>query len=671
MSAVAEAEVLPWLPQAWLEGISAGKYQERKRAKSGKTTQKAWIRGRPDSTGEPCSMMQNGLDKTIENRDGAAHDWMVRRTDHLIKYAYEGHRGLSTVLNTIHEHFVKQVHDDRMEARARGEQTGTLRTPDEASREFERAVYGTVDSMIAEAEEAGLKSGGAAGCSCWDEPEDIGWGTGGEALPPHKYEFDEDGTAKQIRDVTNSRLAWVEGDQRWLAYLPATGLWEGERNIAGHEAYRVVRQRIKSDYELQKEHAKELLAASSDDAEMVAERAGRMYKWYKDLGNSAKFNGVLNLAKTHSGIWHGISEWDQGEDLLATGDGKVIVLTDEGVDVRDARPEDRLVKHTPTGYFPDARCPDWESYLKTSIPDEELRWWVQRMFGSALYGANLEQMFVFLHGKTGSGKSTMVEAIGAAVGEHYAGTNDLSLFKSKLEATGRPDILKMISMRFAFASEAGAEWKLHNDELKKLTGGDRVSARANHGNDFIDRVPHFTPFVATNTPPTIIGADAALWRRLFVVPFDHPPARLDRGLTRRLRSQPTSQAAILRWLLDGWAGYCSQGLRDDVPLAVLERTREFKGGVSLEHTWLYESCDFNPEFKESGPALHRDYVAWCTANGINNEKNGLMNNVAFGKFLGRQGFEAKQWKDPETKKKVNGWLGIRLKEGPNIKSQIS
>ena len=71
-----------------------------------------------------------------------------------------------------------------------------------------------------------------------------------------------------------------------------------------------------------------------------------------------------------------------------------------------------------------------------------------------------------------------------------------------------------------FPVEVGNRNRLHSDVIKRLTGGDSISARALYSNVVVQQIPMFTPIIATNSMPTIEDGDAALWRRLLVLPFD-------------------------------------------------------------------------------------------------------------------------------------------------------
>lgn len=664
----ATAEVLPYLPQSWLDGINAGEYKQRSRVKANRSRQMAWIKERPASKGDPCKVMAADLEKTVEllEEGGSAHDRTNERVYRLIALAYEGHRGLFTALKRLSKVFTDTVSADRRADRDAGRATGTIRSTDEARREFQRMWTGAVNLMLGNASEAENPIGeGAAACSCWDEPEGLGWSSdgGGSAGDPYSYPLTDIGNAEQIRDMVDGKLVWSEGLKSWLGYNEETGLWDGEGDVLGVQAAMRLAPRVMAAAEQRWVNFNELEKAGkgeSSDAAIAKAQANKLSKHAERCGSRTVINAALELMQSLPGVGVDAGSWNANPRLLGTGDGNVIELNDDGVSVRPATEADRLRKRTAVPYVPGATDPAWTDYLDTFIPDLELRAWVQQLFGYALYGGNPERALVFLHGDSSTGKSTIVEAVGAAIGD-YGGTFDLSVFRQNLDAGGRPDIVRLMGQRVALASETSFEHPLHNDQLKRLTGGDRISARMLYGNSFVDSVPQFTPFVATNATPRIEGADQATWRRILAVPFDEQvdPAKDDMTARDSLRTSPAAQAAVLAWCVSGWEAYVKAGrdLRGNAPREVSLRTMSFRESVSDFHQWLAECTDQGPTESEGATRLFDSYKSWCAANSIDR----IMSLTAFGRKLTGEGFQKK-------KLKVDGSLvwarqGLRLAHG--------
>jgi putative DNA primase/helicase len=666
------AAVLPWLPTGWLEGIAAGDYVERARGEVGGLKKAwAWIKKRPDAKGELCSVMQAALDKGYENLEygGSAHDELTDRSYQLLSLAVEGHRGAYVALVAFGRRFVDTVSGERRADALAGKEVGTIRGPEEARREVGRAVLGAVRLMLGhlnqpEMVEAGMADGASA-CACWFEPESVGADglvvrqSSGLAKDPYEYELTETGNAQQLVDLVDGALVWVPGEKSWFSYDDEHHAWRGDEAVGVQWAMRLA-PRVKAAAEQRFAAASGLDNQKNDnsafsDADLAIKQAGKLFQWADRCGSRANIAATLDLAKSLPGVLVGAERFDANGNLLGVGAGEVLEFNDDGLVVRKAEREDYLTKTTGVPYVPGAKDELWENYLETFIPDLRLRDYVQRLLGYSLTGGNPRRLLVFLHGPTSSGKSTLVEAVAASLGK-YGGPVGVSVFRDKQNDAPRPDLLDALRLRVAFSSEAGAEQHLHNDQIKRLTGGDSIAVRNMHDRVMQHLTPQFVPFIATNEPPHIENADAALWRRMLAVPFDVQVAgNGDDPLAReRLRTSAGGRAAVLAWLVAGWEAYRERGL-DDVPQMMVDRALEFRGEVSDFHAWFYTNVEFDPKARVEVGALYEMYRATMLSAG----ETKYLNSRQFGQHVSAElGTKAKQeW---HKGKNAKFRLGIKL-----------
>lgn len=659
---------LPWLPQGWLDGIAAGDYVERARGtvRSSKAAF-TWIKARPASRGEPCKMMLADLQKAeeslLESSGGGAHDSLVNWSYRLIANGAEGHRGCHTAVVRLGRAFVREVAERRRSASLDGEEAGTVRAEGEARREVGRAVVGAVRLMLGELNqphmvEAGL-SEGAAACSCWDAPAD----DPPAAKAPGDYELGELGFAEHLLDVVGGpdapELIWVPETKRWYGWNADKFVWESPSADLGMLNARRLAPRVR----LAIDQTYESLAGMEESDSEYQRRAAQLKKLFRaheQLNQHNTLKRTLEQLSTWPQVLVNERRLDASERYLMCPDGKLIELNDDGFHVRDGHMTDYVTATTAAPYVPGARDPEWESYLDTFIPDLEVRAFVQRLLGYALLGRNSRRLLVFFQGPTSTGKSTILEAAGAALGS-LSGSFDVSVFRQKADATPRPDLLRVMKLRLGFTSEAGAAQHLHADQIKRMTGGDSISARALFSNEYTDRVPAFTPFIATNDAPHIEEADAALWRRMYAVPFDvqvgvkksdgSVGAADDTEARDRLRASSSARAAVLSWMLEGWNLYCERGL-NDVPPAVTERTELLRTQVSDFHGWFHETLEITGKETDwvSSARLYTAYRDAMTAGYVREAK--LLTALEFGHKLTKEGV-------PEAKgrrKRVEGKL---------------
>jgi putative DNA primase/helicase len=275
-----------------------------------------------------------------------------------------------------------------------------------------------------------------------------------------------------------------------------------------------------------------------------------------------------------------------------------------------------------------------------------------------LYGGNPERVIVIAKGPTTSGKTTFAEVVANALGD-YASPYNLSLLKEKMEEGGRADVIDVLNRRFIVASEASAAWNLHADRIKLVTGGEKLSARRLNSNEYIKRVPEFTPWITTNSIPTIPGADQALWRRLKLAsfPISIDEDKIDTTLRRRLLT-PEAQRAILAWCLDGWERYTRVGLKD-APVAVVQAAMQARNEMNELGQFIQDACEegeADDGYVVSTNAIFDEYQNWVVEN--SDERN-RYNKITFGRAMGARGIvQGRRYVDG---KQQRAWMGIRLR----------
>jgi len=113
-------------------------------------------------------------------------------------------------------------------------------------------------------------------------------------------------------------------------------------------------------------------------------------------------------------------------------------------------------------------------------------------------------------------------------------------------------------VRFAACIETASGRRLDEARMKRLTGGDRVTARRMR-EDFWSFRPTHKLALATNHKPVVATTDHGTWRRQRLVPFtvQIPDEPQDKPLPEKLRAE---LPGILRWALEGCQGWQRDGL---------------------------------------------------------------------------------------------------------------
>ena len=273
--------------------------------------------------------------------------------------------------------------------------------------------------------------------------------------------------------------------------------------------------------------------------------------------------------------------------------------------------------NTAVRLVPSAKHPGWTKFLDKFLPDPELRRFTQKVLGYSLVDGNPEKIVVFLWGPSNTGKTTILEACGAALGD-YGGTIDAGALFGKPNRRGlAPELIDSFFRRFVFMSEVGDTHVLSANAIKQATGNDTQKNRLLFSNEMISGSPKFTPYISTNTVPEVKGSDKALAHRLVVIPFlsENKPSKVK--WEEDVRRNPEIQSAVLAWLLEGCRMYLREGLdRDSFLDQVREASAEFASDVDPVSEFISEKLTTGVEGEIVEDQIWVLWQEWCLVRGL-------------------------------------------------------
>lgn len=337
----------------------------------------------------------------------------------------------------------------------------------------------------------------------------------------------------------------------------------------------------------------------------------------------ARIRASIDLAASEPGVAIDASAFDGQSWRLNAANGIVDLRTGELL------PHDREALHSrmvAVDFDPAAPAPRWRRFVdEVTCGDRELANYLQRALGRALTGDTSDQCFHLLHGIGANGKSLMLATVAHVAGS-YAHHAPISLLLQKQSGAASNDVADLQGRRLVVLSEANEGDRVDGGLLKRLTGGEPVTARRLYF-EWQTFEPQAAIFWAVNDMPRLDANDAALWRRARVVPFDRAFAgdEQDPGLAATLRAEA---AGILAWLV---AGACQ-------PLASCEAVERATNGERAEQDaiglFINEACETGRGFSEEVGCLYFAFQAFANDNG-----GAAMTPRVFGKALSRRGFQ--------------------------------
>lgn len=291
---------------------------------------------------------------------------------------------------------------------------------------------------------------------------------------------------------------------------------------------------------------------------------------------------------------------------------------------RAARPEDLLTSTTNFTFNPEdviygqRHLQEWDDLLRGWFPNPDIRQYVQRLLGYAVFGNADQKLFVVAHGRPNSGKSAFFNNLQRLL-DRYAVT-----IPSTGIVTLRGRVSDERNLAFAFAhgtklliaSETPPDARFNLDVLKAVTGGDPIIVRR-MGENGVALTNHGTLILMTNHMPANDSLDDALWKRLVVLPFENefPPNTPGTITPTRLAKLLDEYSfEVLNWLVRGYTSFLRGGLRapEALDLAKLE--------VQEDQDWLgqFLSDHVQPTEEDVPPleflAIYEMYKAWSHVN---------------------------------------------------------
>jgi putative DNA primase/helicase len=373
------------------------------------------------------------------------------------------------------------------------------------------------------------------------------------------------------------------------------------------------------------------------------EKSKREIAWSFQSENLHKVDAALEIARSLPPISDD-GAWDADPWLLGVANGVVNLKTGK---LRAERQDDRITKHSPVHFVPEASCPRFQLFLDEVFNgDPALIDYKQRCFGYCLTGSVGEQCVFCWHGSGANGKSTLGEVLRYILGD-YA----VNLPFSALEMKNRNsnDLVALAGARLATAAETNEGVRLNEARIKTLTGCDPITARRLYHESFTFEPTHKL-ILSFNHKPVIADDSHGMWRRMRLTPFTRQfqPEEQDKNLLEKLKAEGPG---ILALAVRGCLLWQKHGL--GMPPAVAAATAAYRAECDHLGQFINDRCVAEPGGTVTSAALWQCYQAWTTLY----DEVPLSRQV-FAERLEKRGFRPKRAGHGGT----HTWEGIRLRE---------
>lgn len=396
--------------------------------------------------------------------------------------------------------------------------------------------------------------------------------------------------------------------------------WTGKCWIKDHETT-IVRKYANKFIEILKSEAKQIMQKIKDsemeEDEDTGEDLEKVYdaamKNINRVSNKAGKDAMISEFKALYDIPVQSDVFNQDKYLLNTDSGIIDLKTGE---VRPFDPKYMQSKSTNIKVSYD-EPKLWIKFLKDIFyrgenkqeDTKEIVDCVQLCLGYSLCGSTREQIMFLLYGGGSNGKSTFTDVVGKMMGDYGDSIASENLMQQRTANNSAIySIAKLQGCRFLETGETEEGGRFAEAMVKRLTGGDQISAQFKYGNEFSFR-PQFKLWMSTNNRPIIRGTDLGIWRRIFPFPFirSFTEEQKDKDLPDKLEKE---LPMILGWAIKGFQKYQQIG-GIKMPECLKPEYKDYKVKMDVITQFIEKNCTVIKGYNTKVSTLFKNYKEWA------------------------------------------------------------
>jgi P4 family phage/plasmid primase-like protien len=343
--------------------------------------------------------------------------------------------------------------------------------------------------------------------------------------------------------------------------------------------------------------------------------AARVPKQAKELLSAATVAAVERLARSDERLVATTEQWDLDIYLLNTPGGVVDLKTGT---IRPSTAEDYMTKITGVAPAVDdtgqlvVDCPLFLKFLGEIFPKDPVETpnFLQRASGYSITGSIEEHVLLFGYGTGRNGKGTYLSIQAHVLGDYHKSA-EVETFLATRNERHSTELARLAGARLVTASEPEDHQRWATARVKKLTGGDPITARFMRADDF-EYDPQFQLFIIGNHKPAFGAIDPALRDRLLMLEFNayFAGSKRDNKLLDKLKNEA---GGILSWMIQGTLEWIEYGLA--VPPTVRATTDAYLASEDLVSQWIEDYCITGPNLTGASSALYESWKNFSEASG--------------------------------------------------------
>ena len=413
------------------------------------------------------------------------------------------------------------------------------------------------------------------------------------AEQPFRLPRSDDDYSQAFLAARGNCLRFCPDLKTWLHFSPGDGWLRDETDVA---------------YATLLEFARRLVVAGLEEAKTLEDPQPFVAQLTR-LKDRRRLDPAVHLSKADPRVVVRALDLDNRPEIIGCTNGILNVLTG------NFTPFDRdvlVTRRLRVAFDPDAQAPTWERFLSEVQPDPIMRAFLQRLLGSALFGAIRDHILPFHHGTGANGKGTTLETVLDLFGDYGASLSSEFVYMTRNGASPQLELANLMGARLALGSENAKGGAFNEDLLKKITGGDRLKGRFLYSNP-VEAAASYHVHLVGNHMPVISGTDDGIWRRFVLIqwPISIPPEQWDLLLRERIAKE---KPGLLNWLLQGCIAWNRDGLR--IPEFCRAITNDFRQESDELADFIGETMTKDPECYCLKGEVYSAYKRWAEGSGL-------------------------------------------------------
>jgi putative DNA primase/helicase len=320
--------------------------------------------------------------------------------------------------------------------------------------------------------------------------------------------------------------------------------------------------------------------------------------------------------------------------------------------------DDSFKPHTPqyfstvqlsAAYNPDAKCPQFQKYLKSMLADSEIHL-IQEIIGYFIIPVNKAQKsFVFV-GASNAGKSTLLNV----VQEILLGSENVSNipWQNLADRFNKAELFGKLANIFADLPSKAID---DNGVFKALTGEDYITAERKNKDPFSFRPYARFLFSCNDIPRNYGDRSEGFYRRLIIIRFDKtvPESKRDPNLTEKLTAE---RDGIFLWALEGLKRLIASNYIFSETAATRAELQRYRVESNSVLSFIADFCVLDERKLAVRDDLFVRYKEYCSNSGLK-----PVSQTNFNKEVETGYPELTRGRDKLSKRRV--WYGIAFCEG--------